>query len=219
MSACRQARFRWIAPFLLVFACSAWADSGALTVQLTAERDDLSDALVSLHTDGATVSEEEAGLARMNQVNRAFSPRAIAVRRGARVRFQNDDDVRHHVYSFSRPKRFELPLYEGQPPEDIRFNEPGLVVLGCNIHDWMVGWVHVMDTPWFDFADAGGRVTLSVPPGQYELRIWHPELETDGPRLIRQVRVPAEGATQSIGLPLSEPADDDGLNRRRDRFR
>lgn len=218
MPASRYHRGRWLVPALLLPGL-ALADDATLEIRLDAERDDLSETLVSLHATDTAVTGDEADLHRINQVNRAFSPRAIAIEHGDKVRFQNDDDVRHHVYSFSSAKRFELPLYEGQPPEDIRFDQPGMVVLGCNIHDWMVGWVHVMDTPWFDFANPDGHVSFTLPAGNYELRIWHPELDANGSRLTREISVPEGGGERHIRLPLTEQTDDDGLNRRRDGFR
>lgn len=218
MSISLNKRFRPLLPALILLPGLALAEV-PLEIRLEAGRDDLSDALVSLHAPDVTVSGGGEDLHRMNQVNRSFSPRAIAVERGEQVRFQNDDNVRHHVYSFSPAKRFELPLYEGEPPEDIRFDQAGMVVLGCNIHDWMVGWVHVMDTPWFSFADPDGNVRFTLPAGDYELRIWHPELDADGPRLIREISVPEGGGQRQISLPLTESTDQDDLNRRRDRFR
>lgn len=218
MSASRYERLRWLVPALILIPGLALADAG-LEVRLIAERDDLSDALVSLHAPETTVSADRSDLHQMNQVNRAFSPRAIAIQRGEKVRFQNDDDVRHHVYSFSSAKRFELPLYEGEPPEDIRFDEAGTVVLGCNIHDWMVGWVHVMDTSWFDFADADGHVRFTLPAGDYELRVWHPDLDSEDKRVTQEVSVADGGGQRRVELPLTEPSDGDGLNRRRDGFR
>jgi hypothetical protein len=96
---------------------------------------------------------------------------------GTRATFPNFDTVRHHVYSFSAAKTFELKLYAGVPNVPITFDKPGIVVLGCNIHDTMAAWVVVADTPWFARSAASGHARIdSAPPGNYKLRIWHPGL-------------------------------------------
>ena len=98
-----------------------------------------------------------------------FTPRVSVVETGTSVGFPNSDDVLHHVYSFSPAKRFELPLYSGRPASTVVFDQPGVVVLGCNIHDWMIGWIVVLDTPHHARSDDEGLVRLQVPDGDYQL--------------------------------------------------
>jgi hypothetical protein len=94
------------------------------------------------------------------------------------VIFPNHDNVRHHVYSFSPAKRFELPLYAGVPAQPVVFDTPGVVVLGCNIHDWMVGYVYVSESPYFAKTRADGKAVIADLPGRtYIVRVWHPQLE------------------------------------------
>jgi plastocyanin len=113
----------------------------------------------------------------VDQVDKEFLPRVQAVLVGTAVTFPNRDAVRHQVYSFSPAKRFELPLYTGVP-EPIVFDKPGVVVLGCNIHDWMVGYVYVSESPWFARTNAEGKALLAdLPPRGYVVRVWHPQLE------------------------------------------
>lgn len=113
----------------------------------------------------------------MAQQNKRFVPDVLLVTRGAPVAFPNRDTVRHHVYSFSPTKRFELKLYVGTPAQPVVFDQPGVAVLGCNIHDQMIAWVVVVDTPYRAQADADGRVVLdNVPPDAYQLRLWHQRL-------------------------------------------
>jgi hypothetical protein len=86
--------------------------------------------------------------------------------------------VRHQVYSFSPAKVFELPLYAGTQAKPVVFDKPGVVVLGCNIHDWMVGYVYVSESPWFVKTAADGTAVLrELPPRHYTVRVWHPLLE------------------------------------------
>ena len=85
----------------------------------------------------------------VDQVDKEFTPKVNAILVGTSVIFPNHDNVRHQVYSFSPAKRFELPLYAGVPAQPVVFDTPGVVVLGCNIHDWMVGYVYVSESPYF----------------------------------------------------------------------
>ncbi|HAW22137.1 MAG TPA: hypothetical protein DCX38_02040, partial [Pseudomonas sp.] len=112
----------------------------------------------------------------MDQIDKQFVPAVLAVATGTAVSFPNRDDIRHQVYSFSPAKRFELRLYEGTPSAPVTFDQPGLVILGCNIHDWMLGYVYITDDPWFGVSDAEGRIQLDAPAGQYPAPLWHPAL-------------------------------------------
>jgi hypothetical protein len=90
------------------------------------------------------------------------------------VRFPNHDQIHHHVYSFSRTKTFELPLYKGTDAPPVLFDKVGVVKVGCNIHDWMSGIILVLPTPYFAQTDAEGRFTLAdLPHGQYSVVAWH----------------------------------------------
>lgn len=106
-----------------------------------------------------------------------FRPYVTPVRVGTPIVFPNRDTVQHHVYSVSKPKKFELPLYMPGKAETVVFDEPGHVVIGCNIHDWMSAHVLVLDTPWFSKTSAEGHVILvGVPSGRYRAEAWHPRL-------------------------------------------
>lgn len=114
----------------------------------------------------------------MDQRQNMFVPGVLAIRVNTQVRFPNGDDVRHHVYSFSPAKKFELRLYHGLTAEPVLFDKPGTVVLGCNIHDSMVAYIYVVETDYFAIADAQGKVSLTVPAGQYQLQIYHPQMSS-----------------------------------------
>ena len=129
----------------------------------------------------------------------------LAVRTGTAVSFPNRDSVRHHVYSFSAPKRFELRLYKGTPSQPIVFDQPGVVVLGCNIHDWMVGYVYVTNDPRFAVSDAQGRLSLDLPPGQYPMTLWHPANADLLPQARGTLEVGAAGAQENIQLDFVAP--------------
>ena len=110
----------------------------------------------------------------IEQVGKRFVPQVLVVPVGTPVSFPNRDTVRHHVYSFSPAKTFEIKLYVGTPAAPVVFDRSGVVVLGCNIHDTMIGWVVVVPTPYHARADEQGVARIDgVPPGQYRLRAWH----------------------------------------------
>jgi len=124
----------------------------------------------------------------MDQIDKEFVPLVLPVQIGTAVHFSNKDDTPHHDYSISPAKKFELPLYKGIPVSPVVFDKPGPVVLGCKIHDWMVAYIYVVETPYFSkTGEDGSAEILNLPPGQYEVLVWHPRLsdqpESNGKRL------------------------------------
>ena len=103
----------------------------------------------------------------IDQVDKEFTPKVNAILVGTPVIFPNHDNVRHHVYSFSPAKRFELPLYAGVPAQPVVFDTPGVVVLGCNIHDWMVGYIYVSESPYFAKTRADGKAAIADQPPRH----------------------------------------------------
>jgi plastocyanin len=140
----------------------------------------------------------------MDQRNLAFVPRVLVVGVGTSVEFPNDDSVSHQVYSFSAAKRFQLPLYKGEAHPPITFDRPGLVVLGCNIHDGMVGYIYVTDAPYFGKTEAVGSVQLkALPVGDYRIAVWSPFIADPPASLIRSVHVDGS-APAPIRVELSQ---------------
>jgi plastocyanin len=112
----------------------------------------------------------------IQQVDREFVPYLTVIQTGTTATFPNRDPILHHVYSFSPAKSFEIKLYTGRSPSSITFDKPGVVTLGCNIHDWMIGYVLIVSTPHFAKTDATGTAHLELPAGSYEVQAWHPRL-------------------------------------------
>ncbi len=141
--------------------------------------------VVSLHSPSLTAGLPlQRPISIMDQKQLQFAPGVLAVQSGTIVEFPNQDDVRHHVYSFSHPNAFELKLYHGESTGEQTFEHEGVVVLGCNIHDGMIGYLRVVDTPLFETSDANGAISFNgITPGDYELQVWHPDL---GMRINRQ---------------------------------
>ena len=161
-----------------VLVAPAVAHAGALTIAFTdAAGAPLADAVALLEPVGGKVAVKPMADTEISQTKRQFAPRVTLVTTGTRVSFPNFDTVRHHVYSFSPIKTFELKLYAGVPGTPVVFDKPGVAVLGCNIHDSMSAWIVVADTPWSARSAAGGSVRIeAIPPGNYKLRLWHPGL-------------------------------------------
>ncbi|HLZ96453.1 MAG TPA: methylamine utilization protein [Steroidobacteraceae bacterium] len=154
----------------------------------------------------------------MDQKNLAFLPRVLVVATGTRVEFPNNDSVSHQVYSFSAAKRFQLPLYKGEVHPPVVFDRPGLVVLGCNIHDAMVGYIYVTGSPYFGTTAAGGDLQLKgLPAGDYRVTIWSPFIADAPTSLSRTVHVDGHGsASMRMQLSLALRALPEPKPRRRD---
>lgn len=146
-----------------------------ISIQITdSQGKPLSNAVVFLKSPNLLASAKPLKKAEIAQVNRTFTPDVQVVTLGTAVDFPNRDDVRHHVYSFSPAKTFELKLYTGKPEAPIVFDEIGIIELGCNIHDSMLGWVLVNNTPLFSTTDASGYVHFDVAPSEeYSVDVWH----------------------------------------------
>jgi plastocyanin len=189
---------------------SAHRMAGAATLDVMmrqADQTPVSDAVITLQGPvGAPVGTLKAN---MDQRDQKFAPHVLAVHTGTQVRFPNSDNIRHQVYSFSTAKRFELRLYEGTPTDPLLFDKPGVVVLGCNIHDWMLGYIYVTDDPRFGVSDAQGRVRLDdLPAGAYHVTLWHPQLAQMQPLDGGTLNIPAAGLNHSVQLSL-EPLSAD----------
>jgi plastocyanin len=131
----------------------------------------------------------------IDQIDKEYVPFVVPVQAGAAVRFPNKDNIRHHVYSFSPAKPFELKLYSGTPSKPVIFDKPGPVALGCNIHDWMVGYIYVVDSPWFAKTDKSGIAKLEgLPAGEYQVRVWHPWMKAEPAPLALKLGEANEGA-------------------------
>ena len=148
----------------------------------------MGNAVVSVRTDSPT--EVAPTIALMDQVERKFAPRVLSVNQSDLVSFPNSDNIRHHVYSFSAPKVFEIKLYADVPEAPIEFGEPGIVVLGCNIHDDMIGYIYVTPPEFVSaVTDSLGESVIESSGDITEVRIWHERLsavETDQITLTAQ---------------------------------
>jgi plastocyanin len=135
----------------------------------------------------------------IDQIDKKFVNHVTPVQVGTAISFPNHDQIRHHVYSFSAAKTFEIPLYKGIPAEPIVFKQAGLVTLGCNIHDWMSAYIVVVDSPYFSTSGNQGHVSLTLPVGDYELHFWHRDADAHSKNMTQAITISAE---QEINLPI-----------------
>ena len=161
--------------------------------------------------------------AEIYQKDRAFHPRVLVVPVGSSVDFPNRDNTQHHVYSFSPAKTFSIELYAGRPEAPIIFDKPGIVELGCNIHDYMQGFVVVTDTEAVARTNEAGQVRLAFDSreagdqSKVVLEVWHPRLPDNTRPVIREID-PGQPAIVSLSLK-PEPVAGGSLNRLQQRFR
>jgi plastocyanin len=139
----------------------------------------------------------------MDQADRQFVPHVLVVPTGSRVSFPNSDSVSHQVYSFSPPKRFQLPLYRGKAHPPVLFDQPGIVTVGCNIHDQMRAYVYVVDAQYFGRTTADGSFAVAdVAPGEYRVQIWHPRARDLRPLVDERVRIDTAGMQLTLRVPM-----------------
>ena len=200
------ARFAATAVFSVA---SANALAAALPVRvLDAAGKPVPDAVVSLEAEAGQALPRAIKPGEISQKGLKFIPLVSVIQAGSKVSFPNNDKVRHHIYSFSAPHKFDQKLYSGTTAEPQVFEKPGTVVLGCNIHDKMVAYVRIVDTPYFGKTDAEGNAVLDAPAGKYVLKAWHPYIA--GGQALEQAQRVGDGAaaTASFRMTLKPPASD-----------
>jgi plastocyanin len=132
----------------------------------------------------------------IDQMSKQFVPRVSVMQAGAAVSFPNSDNIRHSVYSFSSAKVFTTKLYAGKHTDPVLFDTAGVIVLGCNIHDNMLAWAVVVDTPWFAKSGVDGLATIkNLPAGDYRLSTWYPGFAV--PR-VERIEIEAQGVTRLV---------------------
>jgi hypothetical protein len=197
--------FRFALPLLFLAASPALAGDLDLKV-VDAVGQPVSDAVVTVRPAGGVPS----GPIRfpwgtsMVQQNIAFVPHVLIVPVGATVRFPNKDKVRHHIYSFSRPAKFEIKLFGQEESRSYTFTSAGAVALGCNIHDQMSGFIKVVDTPFAAKSNAAGLAHIDgLATGTAQVTVWHPMLKAKDNELLINIPIPASGtASKAVSLAL-----------------
>ena len=197
--------FRRLAPLAVCFLLAV-SSPGARATNVSVVVADpagapLADAVVMLEpAAGHALVKPMAGV-QIAQHDLQFDPQLTVVTLGTSVLFPNQDTVRHHVYSYSAAKTFQIKLYAGVPHTPIVFDKPGVAVLGCNIHDGMIAWVVVTDTPlWARSAASGQARVADVPPGSYQMRVWHSSLDDAAPPQVLPLTIGAADVERRVRL-------------------
>jgi plastocyanin len=189
---------------LLLAAAAPLGHAASLNVSVTdAAGKPLADAVVMLEPASGKAPVKPLPDVEISQARRQFNPRVTLITVGTKVAFPNFDTVRHHVYSFSQAKTFELKLYAGVPAAPVVFDKPGLAVLGCNIHDRMAAWVVVADTPWFARTGADGTARIDgAPAGAYRLASWHPGLPANSAPIVQSLQLVGSEQRETVQLAV-----------------
>jgi plastocyanin len=160
---------------LLLWSLSGVAAASGVVVQVQdAAGKPLADAIVYAEPEAGQAVPKTLHPGVIEQHGLQFNPLVTVVQTGSLISFPNNDKVRHHIYSFSAPHKFDQKLYSGTTAAPQLFDKPGTVVLGCNIHDKMLAYVRVVDTPYFAKTDASGIARIDMPAGgKFVLKAWH----------------------------------------------
>jgi len=162
----------------------------------------LAQAVVTLESPAARAAVRPVRGLEMEQIDRQFVPPVRVVPLGSELRFPNRDRVRHHVYSISPTKTFDLKLFVGNEANPVLFDRAGVAVVGCNIHDEMIGWVVVVATPWHAVTGDDGRARLDAPAAVYRLQVWHPDLPVGAPAVAQVLTLRDAMGPVTMTLPL-----------------
>lgn len=205
------AGWRRIFSALIVLAVAAWSGEGRAGVVLAQINDEggkaVADAVVALVPDDAgripPAPWEKWRQAVVDQREETFLPYVTIIGQGGAVVFHNGDVPHHHVYSFSPIKAFELVVKAGEASEPVVFDKPGVAAIGCNIHDQMIAYVYVSETPWVGLTGKDGQLRIEgVPAGAYTARFWHPSLKPGAPPPTQKLAVADAAANLAATLSL-----------------
>ena len=192
-----------------ILSSQAWASGIAVQVHDAAGKP-LADVVLYAEPEAGVALPRNQKPAQIEQRGLKFLPLVSVIQTGSQISFPNNDKVRHHIYSFSPAKKFDQKLYSGVAAAPQVFDKAGTVVLGCNIHDRMIAYVKVLDTPFFAKSDADGIARIELPAaGKYALKAWH--FNMAGSASAEQaVNVKAGDAptTASFKLAMKAPAGD-----------
>jgi plastocyanin len=201
----------WALGFAMLLAQPAWAAD--LEVALVDQRGDpVADAVVTvLPHAGLETGRGAPQTHAIDQHNLRFEPWVEVLRPGDSVVFHNSDRTRHHVYSFSPVKAFEFLVNSGETSTPLRLDKPGVIAIGCNIHDQMLGYLVVTDSPWVARSAADGVVRFdTLPPGEYDVEVWQPRLRGSDDAGVRQATRIGDAAGTRLRFELKLAPDPRG---------
>lgn len=199
-----------------VFVLSSHASQTFIVYDVNGEK--LSNIIIEVSAKGAESSETLAGQRAaaptlspetfpepklMQQKGQQFTPHILLVSAGQRVVFPNADDVVHHVYSFSPAKAFEVTIEQNITSEPITFDQAGIVELGCNVHDWMLGYIYVSSAQQAGQTQPNGELSIELSLGEYNVSLWHPRLSEQD--IAKTFSISVSSASDVHELRLTHP--------------
>jgi len=196
-----------LATVAVVAAWPAALRAADLDVFVGAARDAaVPDAVIALRPHDASLSPPAAAPATktIDQKNETFLPYVEVFRPGDSVVFRNSDQTRHHVYSFAPARQFEFVLTPGQSSAPLHLESTGAIAVGCNIHDHMITYLYVSDAPWTARSGADGHARVAtLPPGDYDVSVWHPQLRPGQAPPTQTLHVDAANAAATLRFALA----------------
>jgi len=199
---------RGLLAFAAGLALAAPVAAASLTVRVVdSSGKPVRDAVVTLYPASGARPLKPSGRYTVSQQNLQFHPFLSIVPVGADVSFPNFDNTKHHVYSFSAAKRFELKLFAKDQSRTVHFDKPGVVALGCNIHDQMSAFIVITDSQWTARTNGQGVASFSdAPNAPGRLVLWHPYLRAPGGTMQQQVASGQRSAGFKVRLRPPPPA-------------
>ena len=188
----------------IVFAFCARAEAATFSAKITDQDGHaVANAVVMLVPDnkGEPAASRLGGDKIVDQRDETFVPLVTIIPKGGRVSFSNSDPTMHQVYSFSPIRQFEFTLAQKQKSPPVTFDKAGVAAIGCNIHDQMIAYVFVSDSPYAVLTGADGKVRLDgLPEGSYSAQIWHPRLAPGAPPPTTRIAIAAQPAGLKIRI-------------------
>ena len=200
-------RLRW-ANTAVVFLLTSNLGAAELSVRIsTARGAAVADAVVTITSKPGTAAPGMRPAAQtriIDQKNETFIPYVEIFRPGDSLVFHNSDHTRHHVYSFAPARQFEFVLTSGESSSPLQLAHAGVVAVGCNIHDQMITYAYISDAPWIARSGADGRVVIdALPDGDFEVRVWHPQLRPGQPDPVQDLHLAASSDVKELAFSLS----------------
>ena len=201
-------RSRWHSGAVALFLLAPNLGAAELTVRVTTTRSaTIADAVVAITPNAGTIVPPTRPAAQtriIDQKNETFIPYVEIFRPGDSIVFHNSDHTRHHVYSFAPARQFEFVLMSGESSSPLQLAHAGVVAVGCNIHDQMITYAYISDAPWIARSDAQGRVVFdTLPAGDFDVHVWHPQLRPGQPDPLQTLHVTASSDAKDLAFSLS----------------